>query len=107
MTFAFLAGAIRCGLSAGFGALFTGDSRGFGFATSGVAACGLSLLGATAITFSSATARARGFDCRVTVTGAFLVTTTGATSVTGVSTGAGAGAGTGGAAGVTGTATAD
>ena len=93
MTFAFLAGAIRCGLSAEFGALFTGDSRGFGFSTGGVATCGTSLLGAIAIAFSSVTAR--GFDCRVTATGAFLVTTTGAASATGLSTGTGAGTGGG------------
>jgi hypothetical protein len=88
MTLAFLAGAIRCGLSAEFGALFTGDSRGFVFSTGGATAGGSSLLGAMAIAFSSATAR--GFDCRVTVAGAFLVTTIGAASVTGLSTGAGA-----------------
>ena len=92
MTFAFLAGAIRCGLSAEFGALFTGDSRGLGFSTGGVPTCGTSLLGATAVTFSSATAR-DGFDCRVTLAGAFFVTTTGAASVIGFSTGTGAGRG--------------
>src|SRR5690349_19915101 len=97
MTFDFgaalFAGEMRCGLSATFGAAFTGDSRGFGFSISGTATCGSSLLGATSTTLSSNAGRCLDGrttgDFRTTCDDSGLSMIVAGASVTGLSTGSG------------------